>query len=1358
MSNFVHLHNHSHYSIRDGVSKIGDMVSKAKELGFESIALTDHGTCAGLYSFYKTCKKKEIKPILGMETYIVPNHLEKVKGQKPWHLVLLAKNKAGYKNLVKLSSIAYTDGFYGKPRIDFDLLSKHHEGLIVSSACRNGEVSRALLEEDGGFEKAIGVVNKHKELFGDDYYLEIMFHVYNSKEDTKEEMLLAKKMKELAEKTNTKAICTNDCHYVNKDDAKSHDILLAIADIDTIKNPERRTYNSNQFYLKSYEEMKKLYSSAPELLENTIEIQNKIEEDLIEVSDELLLPDFEIPQGFDSEEAYLKELVTIGMKERGLFGKDKYRKRVKYEMDVILGCKYTKYFLILWDIINFCNQNNLRVGIGRGSAVSSLVLYALGITKLDPLKYDLLFERFLNPERISPPDVDLDFDYDRRSEVYEYIVRTYHPDHCAQIGTYGKYKARSIIRATAKVLDICDDWEKNKYYKVKGIDKEAKESLFLSDAISKTIPPVPNITLTEAYKSKKNWEFRNYMDKYPELYKQALRLEGTISSSGTHAAGIVVCKDPITDHVPLKIYKGTISTQFDKDELEELGLLKMDILALKTLSVIEKTLKKIRSKNKDMITFEPDDLEPDDPEVLDTFNDLKNMGTMGLFQFESDGISQLLNNMHVSDFNDLIAANALYRPGPMGANLHNLYCDYKHKRKPIKYLHPKMGESLAKTYGIMCFDKNQIVYTDSGPMKIQNIVNQKVYCKDNNEIKAKKTFANGSIPCGSFINGNKDVYKYTLSNGTNILCTNNHEIYTNDGYKEIKEIYSKNIPIPYSIGTISNKENVCSKELKKAYLIGALLGDGSLKNSTPRLCVGKNKKYGEQIANLYRDIYGADATTKIFYSTRSWYVDFSFSSNRHKFGVNKCNTLFEEIKKMNINVSSPSKCIPFNDILQTRKHYLSLVAGLIDTDGCIGSSIYFSSTSDNLLNGFEYIMWRLGYHTYRCAHASHVYESKNLFEEIKSYLILKNGCCHKVKFNGKNLTLDSNMVKKYLNYYMSNFSSQRSFCKYYGINRSTLRRILSGKQSLCKKQSVERVLSDLEINSCLSLKILSKEFVGKNEVYDISMPHKEHNFIINSGIIVHNCYQEDIMKISQTMAGFTGGQADTLRKVMGKKKPELIKKEKLDELFINGCIEYNIDPKIAKEVFSQMANFAGYGFNKSHSAAYSFLAYQTSWFKTYYPLEFMCSLLTSELGNDDKLRLYCKASQKMNIKLWKHDINRSGLEFRIEEVCIDDENERVLRLPLTSLKNVGEKAVRNIVENQPYSSIYDFVNKTEGRLVNIKVFSTLVNSGCMNSWKMPKSKLLEIYPEAKKAISKQKKEEGKYKDNLFEDFSGKIKV
>jgi DNA polymerase III subunit alpha len=1310
---FIHLHNHSYYSVFDGLSSPDSMVDACLANGSKTLALTDHGTCGGWYNFQKACLSKGVKPILGNEVYMCDDHLARDHKAPRYHLILLAKNSIGVKNLMTLSTIAETQGKYIKPRIDFNLLSKYHEGLICTSACCAGELPIKLWQDDmAGAEK---VIDKYKALFGDDYYIEIMMHKYNeaSKNQEDRERKLAKQLYSISKKYDIKCVATNDAHYANKSDAPYHDVLLSIQTRSHIKDPKRFTFDGEEFYLKSYDEMYSMYKGAPELLTNTVEIAEKIEKDAVLKPSKDLLPNFDLPTGMDSEEEYLKILIKDGMKKKGLLDKPEYRERIRYEMKIISSCGYLKYFVILWDIVRHANEVGIRIGVGRGSGAGSLCLYVLGITKLDPIQHGLLFERFLNPERVSPPDVDIDFDFYRRHEIFEYIIRKYGDENCCKIGTYNTLKAKNAIRYVAKALDLGEDWdrytENQKKYPNRKIEM-TKRSLDLADYISKKIPEGPNVDIEEAMKDN---EFRGLMEKYPKLYNTVKRLEGVVSSAGVHASGIIVSKEPIVNHIPVRESKGAICSQFAMEEVDGLGLLKFDILALKTLSVIENTIQLVKERYGTEIDI--DNISLSDKKTFALLNgELPNCDTKGVFQFEAYGISKLLKEIHVDSFTDTVVATALYRPGPLGSGVHELYKDYKHGRQKIKYLHPKMGEVLNETYGIMCFQGDQIVYTEDGPIKIKDLSNKKyVLCLDNGRVNIKKPLLDGS-----FKNGVKDVYRYKLSNGNDIKCTDNHEIYIGDNsYKAIQDIYENNVAIPQFRDVPCT---VQGNEDPRMYLVGALLGDGTTRASSPLLCVGNHRDYGEEMGKLFVDLYGEDANYTVFYDTRSWYVRFTFESNSSKFGKDRRNPLKDYIREIGIDQKSKDKFIPWEYVPHTRPALLSLMAGLIDTDGSIQREMYYSSVSEQLRCDFEHLTRLLGYKTYRSWHTVHIYESAQLFEELKPHLRLKSGV-KAPTCDGANIKLSCEMVSAILQEkFKESGLSQRAFCKEHGMNRGTFRRISNKDNPLCKRSSVRSVLSKSEMESCEAIVIVSREYIGREEVYDISMPHDGHNFMIGGGIVVHNCFQEDIMKVVQSLAGFTLGQADWLRKVIGKKKPELIKKENLDNLFYEGCAKHsNIDLKTAQEIFKQIEFFGGYGFNKSHAASYSMVSMQTAWLKAHYPLEFMCSLLSSEINGSDKgekLASYIQAAKNMGIIVKAPDINKSGLQYNVVKFMDNRTgNEKDgLRTPLTVVKGVGEKAVQSIVENQPFDDLKDLLHNVDTRKVNRKVFQALLDEGCMD--------------------------------------------
>lgn len=668
---FVHLHVHTEYSLLDGFSRIKKLVSTAKELNMSSIAITDHGCMFGVIDFYKAAKKEGIKPIVGCEVYTAPRTLKDKDpnlDKRQGHLILLAKNMDGYKNLIKLVSTSYVEGFYYKPRVDIDELKKYNDGIIALSACLAGDVSQALMNRN--YEKAKSKALEYRDIFGEEnFYLEIQDH--NLPEQREVNSGLVK----LSKETGIPLVATNDVHYVNKEDAKIHDVLMCIQMGKTVNDPNRMRFGSDEFYLKSREEMEELFPYALEAVENTVKIAERcnIEFDFNTIH----LPQYEVPNGYTTDR-YLRELCFKGLEERYENPSKEVIDRLNYELDVIERMGYVEYFLITWDFINFSKENNIMVGPGRGSAAGSIVAYTLKITDIDPIKYSLLFERFLNPERVSMPDIDIDFCYERREEVIDYVKRKYGEDHVAQIITFGTMGAKAAIRDVGRVLDI-------PYNKV---DKIAKEIPFaLGMTIDKALNTNPN--LKALYDQDK--ETRETID----ISKQ---IEGMLRHASTHAAGVVISKNPVDEYVPLYKHQDAITTQFTMTTLEELGLLKMDFLGLRTLTVIRDALELIEKNHNKKIDFSK--MGDDDPKVYEL---LSSGNTLGVFQLESAGMRSFMKQLRPDNFEDIVAGISLYRPGPMDSI--PTYIDNKNNPQHVKYLHEKLKPIMDVTYGCLVYQE-----------------------------------------------------------------------------------------------------------------------------------------------------------------------------------------------------------------------------------------------------------------------------------------------------------------------------------------------------------------------------------------------------------------------------------------------------------------------------------------------------------------------------------------------------------------------------------------------------------------------------------------------------------------------------
>lgn len=771
---FTHLHVHSQYSILDGAASIRGLIDKAKKDGMTALALTDHGNMFGSKAFYDVCKKEGIKPIIGCETYVAENSRHDKKDAKVdrsgYHLILLAKNLVGYRNLLKLVSAAYTEGFYYKPRIDKELLEKHHEGLIVSSACLGGEVPQHIMA--GHLEDADQTIQWFKSIFGEDFYLELQRHPAESPDMRQNvydnQVLVNAEIQKLAKKHGVKMICTNDIHFINAEDADAHDLLICLNTGKDLDDPTRMRYTKQEWF-KTTAEMNRLFADVPEALETTQEINDKIEE--YQLNSSPIMPVFPIPEDFGKEEEYrakyseamlLEEFGEDNFKRLGGFDKvvrvkleadylahlcwegakprygepftDEVKERIEFELNTIKTMGFPGYFLITQDFINEARRMGVLVGPGRGSAAGSVVSYCVGITNIDPMKYDLLFERFLNPDRISMPDVDIDFDDDGRQKVLDYVTDKYGEDKVAHICTFGTMATKSAIKDVARVLKL---------------------PLFESDRLSKLVPEAPKMNFTTAYKDSP--ELKQELSSPNELIRSTLKfaqtLEGSVRQTGVHACGILISRDPLTDHIPVMPTKDgdkLLTTQYDGKFVEDIGLLKMDFLGLKTLSIIKETIENVKLSRG--ITIDMDNLPENDPLTLELFS---NGDTTGIFQFESPGMKKHLRNLKPSRFEDLVAMNALYRPGPM--EYIPSFIKRKHGQEKIEYDSPLMEPYLNDTYGITVYQEQVMLqsralagFTRGDSDSLRKAMGKKlIYMMD----KLKVQFKEGCLANPKFMEG-----------------------------------------------------------------------------------------------------------------------------------------------------------------------------------------------------------------------------------------------------------------------------------------------------------------------------------------------------------------------------------------------------------------------------------------------------------------------------------------------------------------------------------------------------------------------------------------------------------------------------
>ena len=912
-SPFVHLHNHTEYSLLDGACRIPELISKAVEYKMPALAITDHGNLFGAIDFYRQAEKAGVKPIIGCEVYVAPkSRFEKVAHgirEASFHLILLAKDTAGYKNLIKLSSAGYLEGFYYRPRVDKKLLAECSEGIIALSGCLKGEISH-LIQSDL-ITQAKRVAGEFQALFGkENFFLELSNQGIEGQEKVIQEM------RSIGQELSIPLVATNDCHYINKEDSEAQDVLLCIQTGKTVDDSKRMKFSTDEFYFKSHEEMKALFAETPEAISNTVEIAERCNLEL--TFGKSRFPHFKPPEGWTSD-GYLEKLCRNGFPEHYPELSAQVEERLRHELEIIRETGYSSYLLIVWDFIRFAKEKGIPVGPGRGSVAGSLTAYLLGITEVDPLKYGLLFERFLNPERVKPPDIDIDFCYERRQEVIDYVIAKYGHDRVAQIITFGTMAAKGAIRDVGRALSM-------PYGEV--------------DRIAKLVPNELNITLNQALEKEPELkELARSDERVGRLIKVALSLEGLVRHASTHAAGVVISEEPLTNSVPL--FKGTngeVTTQYDMNSVSEIGLLKMDLLGLRTLTVIRDTINTLKHTRGKEIKLEEIPLDN-----KNAFELLSSAKSSGVFQLESRGMKDLLRKLSPEKFEDIIAVVGLHRPGPLGSGMVSDFINGKHKLSAPKYDHPDLEPILKETYGVIL-------------------------------------------------------------------------------------------------------------------------------------------------------------------------------------------------------------------------------------------------------------------------------------------------------------------------------------------------------------------------------------------------------------------YQEQIMRIVNKLAGFSLGQADILQRAISKKIPEVMDEQR--EAFLEGATKNKVSKRAANRIFDLISHFAGYGFNKAHTTAYAMIAYQTAYLKANYPVEFMAALLTSEMGNTDKVVAYINECREMGVRVLPPDVNESYAQFTV----VGDD----IRFGLAAVKNVGEGAIQSIIESREkegkFTSLYQFCEEADLRLVNKRVIESLIKCGAFDSLQIRRSQLMAISDNAVAAAQDIQKARERGQKTFFEDF------
>ncbi len=1342
MSSFVHLHVHSEYSLLDGACRVDTLCRKTADEGAPGIALTDHGVMFGAVEFYDAAKDVGLTPIIGCEAYIAPRGRFDRTVRDEAHVTLLAASDVGYKNLTTLISKGFLEGYYYKPRIDLDLLAAHNEGLIVLSGCMSSLVSAPLLKND--YETAKKNAKVFGEIFGDRFYIEIMRH------GMPEEDVINTGLITIARELNYPLVATNDSHYLTQGDAQAHDVLLCIGTGKTVQDTSRMKFFSDQFYVKSAQEMRELFADVPEACDNTLEIVKRID---IKIPKKVFyLPDYPVPKtpaqdvagvlsgsaadvGAEidpdreilmSAEDYLRLVTEQGLVVR--YGAERaandaaLRERLDYELGVINTLGFASYMLIVWDFIKYARDCDIPVGPGRGSAVGSVVSYCLKITDLDPLKFGLIFERFLNAERISMPDIDTDFCVERRDEVLRYVTDKYGKDRVAQIVTFGTMAARAAVRDAGRALGV----------PLPDVDRVAK--LIPSGPTGLTIPQallqIPELGV-----------LYNGDVQIRKLLDTAKSIEGLARNASTHAAGVVISKNPLTDHVPLvKIGENGVNTQYDMNVVERVGLLKMDFLGLRNLTVMKAAMDEIRRTVNP--AFDIATIPDDDPK---TYEMISRGETLGMFQLESDGMKRVCTELKPSGLMDVVALVALYRPGPM-----EWIPDYiagKHGRKKASYIHPKLEPILAETYGIACLHGGTPVWYADGTMKpIENV-------QPGDEIL---TFDNGVVRAGKaakvWPSGKKKLLRLTLSTGTVIECSEDHRFPTpagdvqardlraNSAYKRRSAyLYTEPRSMLFEAWSLPCTQPGWEIGEDRAYLLGVLVGDGSMKPSSKTVTCG-TKENAEEVARRFRDAFGA--RTMVYFNTRAWYVRAAFDTSPKPTPLNIW--LDEVYGDRSWQVNCQAKCLPLKTNSLVERDRLALLKGLWDSDGSYGTSIYLRSTSPGLIRQVAQLLGSLKVSYYVRDTAVYVVD-RSRFTSLVGMPLLPDKHYKTERQTNVLPVLTADLRAKLGGSVATAERIARQCLK--RATRFTFTKVQPASTYLHRIpafwDTYASTYEALYLGDTRPVFIDSIEEVGDGECFDLQMEDQNAPYFVANGAVTHNCYQEQVLRIARDLAGFSMGQADELRKVVGKKQKDKIPYYK--EKFVAGCIENDVSRDMAERIFAFIEPFAGYGFNKAHAVAYGWIAYQTAFLKANYPLQYFAALMSSVRDKTDKLVEYIDEAKKMGIAVLPPDVNASLVDFAV----VGQE----IRFGLAAVKGVGENAVRSILDAReaggPFTDLYDMVNRVDVKAVNRKVYEAMIKCGALDPLPGNRAQLLDALDGALEVSAREARDREMGQSSLF---------
>ncbi len=1360
MTDFVHLHNHSEFSLLDGLQKVKKMVARAKELGMPAVAITDHGSMYGTIYFYKACMEAEINPIIGCEIYITPKSRFSKDDKNYNHLILLAENNTGYKNLMKIVSKAHLEGFYYKPRTDLELLEEYHEGLICLSACVNGFVSEPLLA--GEQEEAERRAKELSRIFGPDhFYLELQRHL-----NVPPQEVLNPKLITMSRKLGIPLVATNDNHYTMRDDAEAQEILLCIQTQTTIDQPNRKLsmIDSPDFYMKTPDEMAELFADIPEAISNSVKIANMCH---VEITlGKWVMPKYEVPEGHTLD-SYLEELVWAGAKKRYGEITPEIKERIEYELAVIFKKGYSTYFLTVQDFVNWAKDHGISVGPGRGSAAGSVVGYCLRITDVDPFFFKLPFERFLNPLRPSAPDIDLDFADIRREEVIKYVTEKYGEDKVAQIITFGTMEAKGSVRDVGRALGM---------------------PYAGPDRISKMIPPgwqghamTLDSALEQSPDLKRAYQSEQETNRLIELSK---KIEGVVRHASVHAAGVVIADKPLTEYVPIQKEPSggeKIVTQYDMYTVGEdgVGLLKMDFLGLRNLTIIEEALKFIKQNQN--IEIEMSTLPVDDKPTYDL---LSSGETTGIFQLESAGMRRYIKDLRPTNIFDLMAMVALYRPGPM-QNI-PVFIARKHNPALIDYPDPRLTDILKNSYGILTYQDDVLLTTitlagytwldadkfrkamgkkipaemkkqeekfTQGAMKngltqkraqeifqliapfagygfnkcvtadttITDAETGEIYTigelyKTNKQMNVLSITDNYKLKPSPITavqeNGIKEVFEVVTRRGLRIKTTDNHPFFTLSGFKELKEL-----KVGERIGTARYaplpKKPFFIPDYKLAVL-GYLLAEGNFCHPSGIYFYSTSQEEITDFVTLAREFNNAHITIDRSKTTQAVYI-----GRKNK---KEDNSVFQWIKELNLlNKKATKKTIP-QFVFQLNKDQLSLfLAKMWQGDGSItpqkGGQIYYATSSEVLAHQMQHLLLRLGI-------ISTVHD--------KSF-----------KYRGKVLLGFTIHISRYTNI--------KTFSETIG------KHLIAGKEAMLQEIIHNHAIlsQKLDVLSARGTKdIIPAEILLtiKEEIYKSYASLNEYS--ANTGLAVR-LFSYDARKI--------GFLRESMQYIAASLQSQVLEDISNSDVYWDEIVEIN--PK-GKEMtydltITQTHNFVANDFivHNSHAACYATIAYRTGYLKAHFPVEFMTALLTAESRGttgpqkNEKISQAIAECKRLNIVVLPPDINTSEAEFSIEDSV-------KIRFGLSAIKNVGEAAITSILtarKRGKFISFEDFCMRIDLGAVNKKTLESLIKAGAMDLYGN-RAMLLASMPEITDKISKYKKQQAEGQGSLFGDDTAEEKL